>query len=144
MIVGLVPGTVFAVPETRTSKNGKSYVSALLRVIGEKESPFVRVRAFDADVRGQLLALESGDEVCVSGPLELSVWNPDDGREPRVNVSMIARKLLSLDGVDHKPEVTARDAAAPVGGRDGDANSRKKDKKETGGFDTLDDDDVPF
>ncbi|WP_187630088.1 single-stranded DNA-binding protein [Paraburkholderia sp. UCT31] len=102
MIDGLVSGTLAKDPEARTAKNGNAYALATLRVpTGGDSVIFARVMAFDAHVRDELLALSKGDSVSVTGPLELGIWNADNG-EARVSMSMVTHGLVSAYHVRHK------------------------------------------
>ncbi|WP_321907133.1 single-stranded DNA-binding protein [Paraburkholderia sp. J11-2] len=101
MIDGLISGSLAKDVESRTAKNGNTYALASLRVPAGDGVLLARVMAFDALVRDELLALAKGDSVSVTGPLELGIWNTDNG-ESRVSVSMIAHALVSAYHVKRK------------------------------------------
>ena len=70
MIDALIAGKLYGQPTERTSKAGKPFAVAKVRVAaGDGESLFVNVIAFDAAPCTALMALGDGDSVALSGSL---------------------------------------------------------------------------
>lgn len=112
MLDGLVGGSLAKDPEARTAKNGNPYALATLRVPTSADSViFARVMAFDVHVRDELLALTKGDSVSGTAPLELAIWNADNG-EARVSVSVVAAGLVTVYRVRRKRAEIANAHAA--------------------------------
>ncbi len=115
MIEALISGKLQGQPEQRTSKSGKTYVTAKLRVAaGAEETHFVRITAFSDSACTALLALGDGDAVSVAGALKVGVWTPQGG-EPRANLDMVASQVLSVYHLERR-----RKAMQP-----GEADERK-------------------
>ena len=89
MIEALLMGKLTGAPEPRTSKGGRPYVQARLRVpIGAEDSVFVRLTAFSESVCSALLALGDGDAAAVSGTLKPGAWVDRDGAaKPNLDLS---------------------------------------------------------
>lgn len=111
MIDGLIGGKIYGKPEQRQSKNGKHYTTARVRVpLADGESIFVSAICFDSKVTGQLLALDDGDSVALSGSLTPKVWETKDG-ETRPSLDMVIHALTTPYHVTRK-----RQAANPDNG----------------------------
>lgn len=59
----LVTGTNFRAPERKTSRNGRDYVSATIRVRDGENSQFWRVTVFSESAGEELMRLQDGDAV---------------------------------------------------------------------------------
>ncbi len=94
-ILALVSGQIFKAPESRTSKNGKAFVSGTLRFKDDESSQFVRFVAFSESVQAELMRLVDGDSLSVQGAMKAVMYQPEGG-EPRVSLSIIADQVLSL------------------------------------------------
>lgn len=81
MIDGLIAGKIVGQPKEGQGKNG-TYVTARLRVATDGDALFVSVIAFSKTVCGQLMALNEGDSVALSGSLTPKVWQSNEGPRP--------------------------------------------------------------
>jgi single-stranded DNA-binding protein len=94
MIAALVTGTLFRNPESRQSKNGNPFVSAILKEKDGDKVQFVRVAAFSESARGELARLSDGDALSVQGPLKAEVY--ESNGEHRISLSIVADAILPL------------------------------------------------
>jgi single-stranded DNA-binding protein len=92
----MISGVLHRAPESRVSKNGKQFVTASVRVKDGEGSQFWRVTVFSESAQTELLRLSAGDAVSAQGRLEASIWTPDDGREPRINLALTADVVMAL------------------------------------------------
>lgn len=67
MISILASGTLIKQPEARVSRNGNSFVTALVRAGATDQTFLVSIAAFDEQVCKALLALNKGDDVSTAG-----------------------------------------------------------------------------
>lgn len=110
MIEALISGKLVGVPERRTSKGGRAYVQARMRVpAGADDTHFVRITAFSDSTCAALLALGDGDALAVAGTLKVSVWTPQGG-EARPNLDVVAGQVLTAYSVKRR-----RDAMQSAG-----------------------------
>lgn len=65
MISILASGTLIKQPEARVSRNGNSFVTALVPAGATDETFLVSIAAFDEQVCKALLALNKGDDVSI-------------------------------------------------------------------------------
>jgi single-stranded DNA-binding protein len=115
MIDGLIGGKVYGKPGERTGQSGKRFVTAKVRAaVGDGESLFVNVIAFDGDAQAALLALDDGDSVSLSGALTPKVWTDRNG-ETRPVLDMVAHAVLTAYHVKRKRQAVQRQAV-PSGG----------------------------
>ena len=91
----IVTGVLFRVPEQRTSKAGKPFVTATIRAKDGEASQWWRVTAFSEGVQTELMRLAGGDSCCVQGAFKVELYKPD-GSEARLSLSIIADNVLAL------------------------------------------------
>src|SRR3984957_8547469 len=95
----LVAGKLWRAPETRrSSKNGKQFAVATVH----EQTTWWSVTAFD-EAADDLLKLEAGDAISISGPFTAEVY-AKDGSEPRVSFRIIVDRRASPRLGKHKPE----------------------------------------
>ena len=141
MIVGLVSGTLFRDPKACTSKGGRAYTMATVKVSDATGSDFVRVFAWSDHAREALEGLKDGDALSVTGKLSTEIYTPPNGAA-RVSLSIAADQLIVL-----KKPVRKKEAAATAEGAKGSGMRRIGDSPNApssppnGGF--LDDQ-IPF
>lgn len=112
MIECLISGKIIGAAETRTSKAGRQFVTARLRVsAGAEETHFIRVTAFSEDACRALAALGDGDGCACAGTLKAGIWTPAAG-EPRVSLDLVASQVLTIYGVKRKRDATHPAATA--------------------------------
>ena len=113
MIDALVVGKLHAKPVARTSRNGNAFVTvALLVAVADGATFYVSGCAFDDEARRALLALDKGDSVALTGPLQIGLFQPDDGAPPRPSVSVTIQAVLSAYDVQRRRKET-REARRP-------------------------------
>ena len=99
----LVTGKVWRAPEARTSsKTGKQFATANVR----EQATWWQVTAFD-EAADDLLKLEAGDAISISGPFTAEVY-AKDGSEPRVSFRIIVDRIASPRLGKHKPKPKQR------------------------------------
>ena len=109
MIDALVAGRLHGQPTQRTSKTGKPFAVAKVRVAaGAGESTFISVIAFDAAPCTALLALGDGDSVAMSGSLTPKVWTDKEGNT-RPALDLVAHQVLTTYHVTRKRTAMQRD-----------------------------------
>lgn len=121
MIDALVGGKLFKKPEERRSGSGKSFVVANLNVCAtDGEWFFVQVVAFRDTVKTELLAMDEGDSVSLTGPLKISTYEDRHGTT-KPSVSMVAQQVMTAYQVARKRKAVERadgqrppDMAPPV------------------------------
>lgn len=111
----LVSGALFRAPELKTSKAGKAYVTGTIKTrADDNRSEFWRITAFGETAQSVLMRLGEGDTIAAQGPMKCELYMPD-GKEPRINLSIIADSVTPLR--------TARKATAKDSGS---ANSLRR------------------
>lgn len=115
MIDALISGKIYGTPSEHTSKAGKPYARAKVRVAtGAEESIFVSCIAFDADPVNALLALGEGDSVAMSGTLKPGVWTDRQGIA-KPSLDMTVHQVLTAYHVQRKRRAVARDDSPDTG-----------------------------
>ncbi len=96
MIEGLITDTLVGLAEQRQGKNDTSFVLAKVKATpGEGESLIVNVIAFAAEACADLLALDEGDTLALSGTLTPKVWTDKQGNT-RPALDMAARQVQTV------------------------------------------------
>lgn len=91
----LITGSLATAPESKTSKNGKPYVSATVKAAQGEVMIWWRCIAFGDDATAALGRLKAGDGVSVQGSLKLEIYTPE-GKEPRVSPSLMVHQVIAL------------------------------------------------
>ena len=118
MIDALIGGKIAKKPEQRQSKSGKPFVTTSLSAnVGNGESVFVSVIAFDPAPCRALLALDTGDSVSIAGSLTPKTYTAKDGTI-RATLDVVASQVLSPYAIKKKREATQGqgEATKPSGG----------------------------
>jgi single-stranded DNA-binding protein len=93
----LITGTLFRAPEQRTSKAGKQFVAATIRVNDGDPSTgswqWWKVLAFSESVQAELMRLTDGDAISVQGKLTAEIYKPETG-EAKLNLTAFADHAL--------------------------------------------------
>jgi single-stranded DNA-binding protein len=111
VIDALVAGRLNATPVRRTSKNGGSeFVTARMRASTADGSVFVNLLAFDPELQAQLLDLDAGASLCVSGPMKAHTYTDRDGAA-QVSLEVIVQTINPLRHIKRKcdPEQPGHD-----------------------------------
>jgi single-stranded DNA-binding protein len=90
----LASGALFRAPEQRTSKAGKPFVTATIRVKDGDESQWWKVLAFSESVQAELMRLADGDAISVQGAFKAELYDKDSER--RLSLSIVADNVLAL------------------------------------------------
>jgi single-stranded DNA-binding protein len=90
----LITGALFRPPEQRTSKAGKPFVTATIRVKDGDESQWWKVLAFSESSQAELMRLTDGDTISVQGTFKAELY--DHGGEKRLSLSIVADHVLAL------------------------------------------------
>ena len=129
MIEALMSGKLVGKPEARTSKSGRTFVTARLRVAaGGEDTNFVRLTAFSDTAGAALLALDDGDATAVAGTLKPGAWVDRDGAVTP-NLDLVVAQVLTVyhlkrrrdsmqgagEPADTKPQSARRTASAASG-----------------------------
>src|SRR5258705_7049123 len=88
----LISGSLFKVPEQKTSQAGRRFVSATLKVGGESGSDFWSVLAFGDTAGAELMLLGLNERVAVQGSLKLELYNGKISRSVFVDHVMPLRQ----------------------------------------------------
>ena len=91
----LVTGALSRVPELKTSKSGKPYVTATIKVATDNAAEFWSVLAFSESAQAEPSRLGEGDKVSVQGPLKVEPYTGRDGQS-RINRTIFADHVLAL------------------------------------------------
>ena len=98
-IEALILGKLHQRAESRTSKNGKPFVTATVRAAaGEDNVLFVRVVAFSETACTALLALGDGDSLALAGTLKPTAWI-DKAGDARAGADLVAAQVLTTYGL---------------------------------------------
>lgn len=115
MIEALIAGKLHGKPERRTSRSGKPFVSAKVRVPSGEDAVFISVVAFSDDVQTVLLALDDGEAIALAGTLAAKAWTDRDGNA-RPSLDLVANQILTVHHAKRKREAMLQqrvDAARP-------------------------------
>src|SRR5688572_22494922 len=94
MISIITSGTLPKKPESRTSRNGNSFVTCQLRAAAGDESFVISLIAFDEQICKALTVLDKGDSICVTGSGKPTTWTGRDG-QPALGLSIKVEQLLT-------------------------------------------------
>jgi hypothetical protein len=83
-------------PATRLlSKNGRTFVTATIKVRDGEAISWWKILAFDEGVQEALLARGEGESLAVQGSFKVEIWAPET-REPRLNLTVFADAILPV------------------------------------------------
>ena len=108
----LISGTVFRDPKSVTSKAGKPFMTATIRVSGKTASEFWKVLAFSTECKDELSRLSDGDAVSVQGELSLGTY--ESNGEWKVERTILANHVLALRQPKQTKKSRSEEADAPV------------------------------
>jgi single-stranded DNA-binding protein len=108
MIDALIAGRLCSKPEERTSRNGRTYVTARLLASTGEERLYASLIAFDENTCRALLALDEGESVAVAGELRPKIYEARDG-SAKLGLDLTAHAVLSAYSVRRR-----RQAAQPA------------------------------
>ena len=102
MTSALISGSLFRAPEPRTSKAGKSFVSATLKVKAGESAQFWSLLAFGEEAKAELMRLGNGDAIAAQGAMKVETGERDGAT--RLNFTLFADKILALRQPEEKRE----------------------------------------
>ena len=137
----IVSGVIHKAPEAKTAKAGSTYAALTLREKTGQATRWWKVFVFSDALREEVLRLSDGEPLSVAGEFSVDVWSPE-GREPRVNLSLIADGLLSARRPKAKPKRELGGQHQADNGRERAAHSWAAPSP--GGAAPAFDDSVPF
>ena len=106
MLDCLAQGKLTAAPQQRTTKAGKTFATARMKVaMPDGETIFASLAAFDEQPVKALLALGVGDSIAAAGSMKLGVWSDKDGNH-RPNIDITAQQVMTVYQVRHKRNAT--------------------------------------
>ena len=88
----LITGQIFRAPEQRTSKAGKPFVTATIRVKENEATVWWKVITFSESNGAELMRLSDGDAVSVQGSMKAEVYEKDG--EPKLSLTVFADAIL--------------------------------------------------
>jgi single-strand DNA-binding protein len=126
--------------ETKTSKNGKTYIRANIRVENGETAQFINCMIFDTDAIAIADKLVKGARAYIEGKLSLDEWTGQDGAK-RTGLSCVSWhcRLAQIGRAKVKREQQKQDP--PASGRERAARS---DFAPSGGGSADMNDDIPF
>lgn len=101
MISALIQGALAADPTERTTREGKPFVTASLRVAAGADALFIGVAAFDRTAAERLAQMRKGGTVAAVGVLEQANWTGKDGTE-RQGWRLTASEVLTAYAATRK------------------------------------------
>jgi len=90
----LISGALFRAPEQRTSKAGKPFASATVRMKEGDGFQFWRVVVFSESAQAELMRLTEGDAISAQGALRVETYERDG--QTKIGFSIIADSVLAL------------------------------------------------
>lgn len=113
MIESLLSGKLYGQATQKTSRNGKQFTIAKVRVhtTGD-ETIFCNVIAFSDPAQAALLALGDGDAVALAGTLKPGVWVDRQGLA-RPTLDMVAAQVLTAYHLKRRRAAVAQDEHPP-------------------------------
>jgi single-stranded DNA-binding protein len=117
----LVSGTLSRAPELKTSKSGKPYVTATIKVAADNATEFWSALAFSEIAHAELMRLVEGDKVSVQGSLKVEPYTGRDG-QTRINRTVFADHVLALRQPPRERKSRASASSAPDGVSQGPSN----------------------
>jgi len=123
MIEALTTGELIADPQERTTRTGKPFWTATLRVPAGTDSILVGLAVFSASAGARLVQMRKGAKIAAAGTLEPATWTGKDGQE-RTGWRLTAGEILSVHQARKRRETETSPRDGDRAGRtppDGDA-----------------------
>jgi single-stranded DNA-binding protein len=95
MTAALVAGALFKTPEQKTSKTGKPFVTATIKVRDGEAFQWWRITVFSESAQAELMRLGEGDVLSAQGHLTAGLYTKDNG-ETKITFSIVADHILAL------------------------------------------------
>jgi single-stranded DNA-binding protein len=91
----LISGSLSKAPETRTSKAGKAFTMATIKVAADSAAEFWSIMAFNEAVQTELARLGAGDKITAQGAFKIENYTARDGAT-KVSRTLFADHVLAL------------------------------------------------
>ena len=91
----LVTGCLSKAPETKTSKAGKPYTTATIKITADSAAEFWSVMAFNEAAKAELMRLKEGDKVTAQGAFKAEVYTARDGAT-KISRTIFADIIVAL------------------------------------------------
>jgi single-stranded DNA-binding protein len=108
----LITGSLIRAPELMTSKAGKPYVTATVKVAADNAVDLWRVVAFSDSAQSELLRLGEGDKISVQGGLKIEPYTGRDGQS-RINRTVFVHHAVALRQPPRQKKPKASPSRAP-------------------------------
>jgi len=128
----LVSGSLFRAPEQKTSKSGKPFVTATIKVKDGEAVAWWKILAFSDSVCAELLRLGDGDALAAQGTLKAETYERNG--ETKLSLTIFADAVLAL-----RQPAKQREAKAPP-----PPDTRTRAERIAGIADPDFDDRIPF
>lgn len=104
----LLTGVLHRAPESRTSRNGNSYVMATIRTKDGEVVQFWRMFVFSESAQAEAMRLREGDALSLQGVPKFELYRPENG-ETRLSLSVTADVVTALRAApkERKPKAAA-------------------------------------
>ena len=112
MTAALITGSLFKAPESRTSKTGRPFVTATIKVRDGEALQWWRVTVFSESAQAELLRLVEGDTLSAQGHLTAGLY-AKEGAEVKITFSLVADFVLALRQPPRKPKPKAPSTPTP-------------------------------
>jgi single-stranded DNA-binding protein len=115
----LISGSLFKMPEQRTGKSGRPYVSTTIKTTSTDNSgsDFWSVLAFGTTAGAELLRLAIGERVTIQGSLKLEIFTGASDGKTKISRTVFVDHVLAL----RQPPKERRAKAPPAGSKAADA-----------------------
>ncbi len=104
--LAIITGTLHRTPEARTSKAGRPFAMATIRVKDGDGAQYWKIFAFSESAQAELMRLREGDALSAQGTMKAELYRPEGG-EPRLSLSLTADQVLALRPEKRKPKRAA-------------------------------------
>lgn len=108
MIGAIVTGPLVGDPVERTTREGKPFVTATMRVAAGEDAIFVGLAAFNETAAARLRQMRAGGAASACGVLEPTRWTGKDGTE-RTGWRLTASEVLTAYAATKKGRGAAGD-----------------------------------
>jgi single-stranded DNA-binding protein len=99
----LITGSLSRPPALKTSKAGKPYVVATLKVAADNAIDFWTVLAFSESAQAELMRLDEGDKIAAQGSLKVETYVGKDG-STKISRTVLADHVLALKPKPRAPK----------------------------------------
>ncbi len=117
----LLAGTLYRAPDQKTSKAGKPYVTATLKVVAGNETEFWRLIVFSESAQTELMRLSDGDKLSAQGSLKIELYQANDGSQ-KLSRTLMTDSVLALKPAPRERKVKPSIEVSSTSAKGGDLN----------------------